>query len=137
MTKMLEVESFNQVTRFSSFYHATYTNKLVAQRQGPYAVVQHLGKVNYEIEMADKRKKKRIVHINTLRKWHVPLNLACLAFEVMEDSEESEDLVDWDGSCSGAEEEKPLVLRSWMSSSRQSWRNCFVSRKMFCRVSQG
>ena len=87
----------------------TYTNKLVAQRQGPYAVVQHLGKVNYEIEMADKWKKKWIVCINMLRKWHIPLNLVCLAFEVMEDSEESEDLVDWDGSCSCAEEEKPLV----------------------------
>ena len=87
----------------------TSTNKLVAQWRGPYAVVQHLGKVNYETEMADKQKKKRILHINMLWKWHIPLDLACSAFEVMEDSEESEDLVDWDGSCSSAEEEKPLV----------------------------
>lgn len=81
----------------------------MAQWQGPYAVVQRLGKVNYEIEMVDKQKKKRIVHINMLWKWHVPLDSACLVFEVMEDSEESENFVDLDGSCSCGKEEKPLV----------------------------
>ena len=32
-----------------------------------------------------------------------------MAFKVMEDSEKSEDLLDWDGSSSSAEEEKPAV----------------------------
>ena len=72
-----------------------------------------------------------------LRKWHIPLDSACLVFEVMEDSEESEDLVDWDGSCSFAEEEKPLVSEELDEEKWWSWRSCFISQKMFCRVSQG
>ena len=60
-----------------------------------------------------------------------------MVFEVMEDSEELEDLVDWDGSCSFAEEEKPLVSEELDEEKWRSWRSCFMSQKMFCRVSQG
>ena len=45
----------------------TSTNKLIAQWQGLYVVVRRLGKVNYEVEMKDKRKKRKIMHINMLR----------------------------------------------------------------------
>ena len=68
----------------------TSTNKLIAQWQGLYVVVRRLGKVNYEVEMKDKRKKRKIMHINMLRKWHVPLDPAYLSLRMVEDSEELE-----------------------------------------------
>ena len=50
----------------------TTGKKLLAQWQGPYTVVRKVGKVNYELYMPDKRKKKAIFHINMLKKWHRP-----------------------------------------------------------------
>jgi len=41
---------------FSWYWYST--NKLIAQWQGPYMVVWHLGKVNYEVEMKDKREEE-------------------------------------------------------------------------------
>ena len=37
----------------------TSSNKLLAQWQGPYEVLRKTGKVNYEIDMKDKKKRKR------------------------------------------------------------------------------
>ena len=90
------------------------TNKLIAQWQGPYMVVWHLGKVNYEVEMKDKWKRK-IMHVNMLRKWRVPLDLAYLSLGMEEDSEElegsggSEELCGLDGDPSGEVEERPVI----------------------------
>ena len=50
----------------------TSTNKLLAQWQGPYQVLQKVGKVNYTVDMHDCRKRKRIFHINMLREFHMP-----------------------------------------------------------------
>ena len=50
----------------------TSTNKLVAQWQGPYRVLKRQGKVDYLIDMHDRRKRRRVYHVNMLRKWHVP-----------------------------------------------------------------
>ena len=50
----------------------TSTNKLLAQWQGPYQVLQKVGKVNYMVDMHDRRKRKRIFHINMLREFHIP-----------------------------------------------------------------
>ena len=50
----------------------TATSKLLAQWQGPYEVVKRIGKVDYVIDMHDRRKRKRIFHVNMLRKFHVP-----------------------------------------------------------------
>ena len=49
----------------------TTSNKLLAQWQGPYQVVQRMGKVTYLIDMQDKRKRKRIFHVNMLKDYHV------------------------------------------------------------------
>ena len=49
----------------------TSTSKLLAQWQGPYEVLRKVGKENYEVFMAGRRKKKQIFHINMLRKWYV------------------------------------------------------------------
>jgi hypothetical protein len=50
----------------------TSTSKLLAQWQGPYPVLRRIGETNYQIDMVDKRKRKRIFHVNMLRKWHTP-----------------------------------------------------------------
>ena len=50
----------------------TSTNKLLAQWQGPYQGLQKVGKVNYMVDMHDRRKGKRIFHINMLREFHMP-----------------------------------------------------------------
>ena len=50
----------------------TNSNKLLAHWQGPYRVLRRLGKVNYEVYMPDKRKKRTVFHVNMLKKWHPP-----------------------------------------------------------------
>ena len=40
----------------------TSSSKLEAQWQGPYKVLQRVGKVNYLIDMADRRKRRRLLH---------------------------------------------------------------------------
>ena len=47
----------------------TSTQKLLAQWHGPYTVVQRKGRVNYKVDMHDKKKRYRMLHINMLRKW--------------------------------------------------------------------
>ena len=47
----------------------TESNKMKAQWQGPYHVVRKMGLVDYEVDMIDQQKKKRIFHINMLQKW--------------------------------------------------------------------
>ena len=42
----------------------TATSKLLAQWQGPFRVVKKVGRVNYEIEMPHRRKKKQTYHTN-------------------------------------------------------------------------
>ena len=62
----------------------TSTSKLLAQWQGPYSVVKRVGKVNYKVDMCDRRKRHRIFHVNMLRKWHIPTTTAYLAEEMSE-----------------------------------------------------
>ena len=50
----------------------TSSSKLLAQWHGPYQVVHWVGKMNYLVDMADRRKRKRVFHINMLRKWNKP-----------------------------------------------------------------
>ena len=45
------------------------TKKFVAKWQGPYTVMRRVGKVNYEIEMADKGGRRQIFHVNHLSRW--------------------------------------------------------------------
>jgi len=51
----------------------TSTNKLLAQWQGPYRVLRRMGKVNYEVLMPDKKRKRKVFHINMLKKWFPPV----------------------------------------------------------------
>ena len=50
----------------------TSTSKLLARWQGPYKIVRKVGHVNYEVDMTDKKKRKRVLQVNLLRKWHAP-----------------------------------------------------------------
>ena len=50
----------------------TSTSKLLAQWQGPYSVLKRVGRINYQVDMHDRRKRKRIFHVNMLRSWHAP-----------------------------------------------------------------
>ena len=57
----------------------TSTNKVRAQWQGPYTVVQKNGEANYVVDMDDKRKRLRTFHVNMLREWHESKPLALFA----------------------------------------------------------
>lgn len=46
----------------------TKENKLLAQWQGPFTVLEK-GQVSYQIEMPDCRKKKQLFHVNLLKEW--------------------------------------------------------------------
>ncbi len=63
------------------------TNKLLAKWQGPYPVKKVISSVTYEIDMFDHKKRKRVFHINMLRKWNTPTIPNLLA------EEESEELM--------------------------------------------
>ena len=72
----------------------TTANRLLAEWQGPYPIIRRIGEVVYEIDMKDRRRRKRRFHINMLREWVAPKESAFMAEEV--DSEEDEDIVLWD-----------------------------------------
>ena len=75
----------------------TSTNKLLAGWRGPYTVLRQVSPVNYEIEITDARKKRRIFHINMLRQWHSPCALSLLGEEVSEEhcDEADNDVAFW------------------------------------------
>ena len=54
----------------------------MAQWQGPYPAFWQVGSVTYEIDVVNRRKRKRILHGNMLRKWCAPAGVAYWAEEV-------------------------------------------------------
>ena len=66
----------------------TSTNKLLAEWQGPYAVVRKVGQVVYEINMHDRRCRKRLFHVNMLREWKEPDAFSFSAEEVCNEDED-------------------------------------------------
>ena len=46
----------------------TSENKLLAKWKGPYKIIEKVGEVNYKVATPDSPKKKRIMHVNMLRK---------------------------------------------------------------------
>ena len=47
------------------------TSKQTAQWQGPYQV-KRVGEFNYLIYLPDHKRKRRVLHVNMLQKWHQP-----------------------------------------------------------------
>ena len=66
----------------------TLTHKLLAQWQGPYQVLKKVGEVDYLVDRHDRRKRRRIFHINMLREWVVPASTGYWMEEVEEIDEE-------------------------------------------------
>ena len=80
----------------------TSSQKLSAQWQGPYRVERRVGKVNYVVDMHDRRKRKRVFHINMLREFHSssshsPSGTACWTEEQDRDADEQDDIPVWNG----------------------------------------
>ena len=50
----------------------TRTEKLLPKWKGPYNVIRKVGKVNYELEIMDERKGRKLFHVNMLNKWNEP-----------------------------------------------------------------
>ena len=48
-------------------------DKLAAQWQGPYSVIEQVSPVTYVIDMSVKKKRKRNLHVNMLKPWHSPV----------------------------------------------------------------
>ena len=84
------------------------TNSVKAKWLGPYKVVQKMGPVDYEIEMGDKRKKRKIFHINLLKKFvrRVSEVLVCVGIKDVGGDEEGQDKdVTWTLDSSGEVED--------------------------------
>ena len=73
----------------------TSTNKLLAEWQGPYTVVRRIGQVVYEINMHDRRRRKRLFHVNMLREWREPNASSFSAEEVCKEGDD-EDIICWE-----------------------------------------
>ena len=74
----------------------TTTSKFWAKWQGPYEVIKKVGKVNYMVDMKDRRKWERIFHVNMMKKWFVQSSSGYLMKEVREEGTEDE-ILTWDG----------------------------------------
>ena len=84
----------------------TSSSKLLARWQGPYEVVRKCGKVNYEVKMNDRRKQRRVFHVNMLKEWHTPVESACV---VIDSVEEDKEIVDWKEVQAVSEQEGPTI----------------------------
>ena len=70
------------------------TNKLLAQWQGPYPVIRKITPVTYEVDMFDHKKRKRMFHVNMLKKWNIP-TLALWTESKNGTDETEDDLPSW------------------------------------------
>ena len=66
------------------------TNKLMAQWQGPYSVIRQVSPVTYEIDVSNKRKKRKIVHMNMLKRWNEPVETCYWTEDVSDDGDDDE-----------------------------------------------
>ncbi len=81
------------------------TNEVIAGWQGPYQVLCRTGKANHLVDMHNKHKRKRIFHVNMLRKWYVPTTTSYWAEELEEDG--NDEVPEWRG---GAESPEPQAV---------------------------
>ena len=54
----------------------------MGQWQGTYSILQQVDPVMYEVDVFDRRKRKRILHVSMLWKWHTPAESAYWAEDV-------------------------------------------------------
>ena len=89
----------------------TSSNKLAAQWQGPYKVERRVGKVNYVVDMHDRRKRRRIFHISMLREFHSGSGPSAVLWT--EGGEEETDI----SQCGGITKKEVWRLRSRLATS--------------------
>lgn len=80
----------------------TSSSKLLAQWQGPYQIMERTGKVTYQVDMHDKRKRCRVFHVNMLKAYQVrSQELLITLTEEMPDEDSEADLLLWNDSFNG------------------------------------
>ena len=84
----------------------TTTNKLLAQWQGPYPVLQQVSPVTYEVNMFDKCKRNRIFHVNMLGKLNTPITTSFWSEDIPE--EEQDEVPVWKEGVN-ATEDQPTI----------------------------
>ena len=72
----------------------TTHNKLLAKWQGLYTVIHRTRKVTYEVDMPKSRSRRKMFHINLLKKWYESEETACMARDT-EDEEDVDDIPSW------------------------------------------
>ena len=72
-----------------------------AQWQGPYQVLNLVGRVNYLVHMPDHRKKKRVIHVNMLQKWHSPAAFSVFLAQTVVEEMDREEPPSWNESGRG------------------------------------
>ena len=115
---------YDQNARTREFYSGdqvlvllpTSTNKLLAEWSGPYPILRQISPVNYEVEMTDRRKKKRIFHVNMLRQWHAPSAVSLFTEGVQN---EENDVVLWDSTKDTTPIQAPTI-NTQLSSEKQA-----------------
>ena len=73
----------------------TSTKWLLSQWQGPYPVIHRFGKVNYEVDIRDRGKWKRVFYVNMLKPFHAPEAVVCSVGE--ENELQHDDIPVWGG----------------------------------------
>lgn len=114
-TKMHGVRSSSQERRSWYSYIPTSANKLLARWEGPYKIVRKVSSVNYQVDMSDKKKRKRIFHVNMLRKWHGGSYLA----EEEGTVDDTESILEW-GSGTDRVEDQPLITGEQLSAKQKA-----------------
>ena len=91
----------------------TSTNKLLAQWQGPYTIQKRIGDVNYEVDMSDTRKRRRVFHVNMLKQWHDSPAQACFMVSDMSPDADPDDVeaLSWSEARKPEAENQPMVNR--------------------------
>ena len=82
------------------------SNKLLTDWMGPYSITKRVSDVNYEVDMADRVKRRRTFHINALKEWHSPVAAVLL---VQEEVEVGDELPSWKADVSPVEAESTLT----------------------------
>ena len=72
----------------------TTHNKLLAKWQALYTVIHRMRKVTYEVDMPESRSRRKIFHINLLKKWYELEETACMARDT-EAEEDIDDIKSW------------------------------------------
>ncbi|KAI8498470.1 hypothetical protein Bbelb_236720 [Branchiostoma belcheri] len=58
------------------------TSKLKRHWRGPYTILEKMNKVDYKVDTGRSTKRVRVYHVNLLRPWEQPMQIASVALEV-------------------------------------------------------